>query len=94
MRSIIQLNDPADFVLASGSAHSVEEFISVVFEYFDLDWRKYVEVDPSLLFRQQPVKIGNVTKLKEKTGINLTHKFDDFVKLLVEDHLTTSANEA
>lgn len=88
MRSIMQLNEPDDFVIASGFAYTVEEFIFHVFRYFDLDWRQYVEVDPDLLFRQQPVKVGNASKLEEKTGLNLARNLGNFVQLLVEDHLS------
>ena len=93
MRAILQLSEPDDFVVASGNAHSVEEFVSSVFGYFDLDWREYVEEDPTILFRQQPLKIGNSTKLTERTGISLAHNLDEFVRLLVEDHIYRFSKE-
>ncbi len=35
-----------DYVIATGQTHSVRQFLDEVFGYLDLDWQKYVEVDP------------------------------------------------
>jgi len=35
-----------DYVVATGETHSVKEFLAEVFGYLDLDWNKYVEIDP------------------------------------------------
>ena len=40
---------PDDFVLGTGDAHSVEEFVAESFSYAGLDWKKYVEIDPKYM---------------------------------------------
>src|SRR5688500_20354389 len=39
---MLQQPTPDDFVVATGEAHSVREFVERAFEYADLDWRKHV----------------------------------------------------
>ncbi len=43
---ILQHDTADDYVLATGETHSVREFLDEVFGYLDLDWQKYVEIDP------------------------------------------------
>ena len=43
---IMQQDKPDDYVIATGETHSVREFLDEVFGYLDLDWHKYVEIDP------------------------------------------------
>ena len=35
-----------DYIVATGESHTVREFVEEVFSYLDLDWQKYVEIDP------------------------------------------------
>ena len=42
MKDIMQLNDPEDFVIGTGIATSLEEFVSKVFDYFSLDYHDYI----------------------------------------------------
>jgi len=43
---MLQHTDPVDFVIATNETHSVREFLDEVFGNLQLDWTKYVEVDP------------------------------------------------
>ena len=51
---ILQQDKPDDFVIATGESHSVREFVEEVFGYLNMDWHKYVEVDP-MYFRPAEV---------------------------------------
>jgi GDPmannose 4,6-dehydratase len=42
---MMQRPEPDDYVIATGWTHSVREFLTIVFEYLDLDWTNYVEID-------------------------------------------------
>ncbi|GAI54090.1 unnamed protein product, partial [marine sediment metagenome] len=46
MHKILQNDKPEDFVIGTGEAHSVKEFVKEAFCYVDLDWEKYVKIDP------------------------------------------------
>jgi len=67
-QKILELPTSDDFIVASGEAHSVQEFTERVFDGFGLDWRDHVEVNRDVLTRQFKVRIGDVAKLKSETG--------------------------
>ncbi len=46
MRAMLQLPDPQDFVIATGQSWHLRDFVAAAFDHFDLDWRRYVRVDP------------------------------------------------
>jgi GDPmannose 4,6-dehydratase len=85
MHMILQHGEPDDFVIASGETHSVEEFLELAFGYFDLDWRKYVVIDPTL-FRPAEVDVllGDSTKIRKTLGWEPKVKFHDLVTMMIE----------
>src|SRR6202451_1370309 len=42
---MLQHREPTDFVIASGEAHSVREFLEEAFSYAGLNWQRHVEID-------------------------------------------------
>src|SRR5207253_892366 len=46
MWQMMQLPEPDDFVIATGEARSVREFLESAFSCADLNWEDYVEIDP------------------------------------------------
>lgn len=66
MWKVLQHFEPSDFVLATNTATSVEEFVQHCFDAINLDWRKYVEIDQRY-FRPTEVDslIGDYSKAKE-----------------------------
>lgn len=57
MYRMLQLDAPADFVVASGRPRKLEDFISLAFDAVSLDWREHVSVDPDL-FRPSDILVG------------------------------------
>ena len=57
---MMQQETPDDFVIATGRMESLTYFVAKAFEYFDLDWQKYVEINPSF-FRPNEIQysVGN-----------------------------------
>jgi GDPmannose 4,6-dehydratase len=49
MWRMLQCDQPDDFVVASGVAHSLEEFVATAFLDVGLDWRDHVDYDSSLV---------------------------------------------
>ncbi len=86
MYKILQQPEPDDFVLATGEAHSVKEFLEEAFQYAGLgDWKSYVEIDPKY-FRPAEVEalIGNAQKAKENLAWQPKIKFKDLVKIMID----------
>jgi GDPmannose 4,6-dehydratase len=46
MWMMLQQDTADDYAVATGSSISIRDFLKIVFEKLDLDWQKYVEVDP------------------------------------------------
>ncbi len=85
MWRILQHDTPDDFVIATGEAHSVREFAEQAFSCVDLDWERYVEIDPRY-YRPSEVDhlLGDATKAKELLGREPRTTFADLVRLMVE----------
>lgn len=86
MWKMLQLEKPDDFVIATGEAHSVKEFLEEAFRYAGFDnWQQYVEIDPKY-FRPSEVEvlIGDAAKAKEKLGWQPKIKFKDLVKIMID----------
>ena len=49
MWMMLQQEKPDDYIIATGTTISLEEFIAAVFERLDLDWKKYVKTDDRFL---------------------------------------------
>ena len=57
---MMQQKEAGDFVIATDRMESLTYFVAKAFEYFDLDWQQYVEINPSF-FRPNEIQhsIGN-----------------------------------
>jgi GDPmannose 4,6-dehydratase len=82
---MLQLDEPDDFVLATGEAHSVQEFLDAAFGHAGLDWKRYVKIDERY-FRPSEVDllIGDYAKAKAKLGWEPTVRFDELVQMMVD----------
>jgi GDPmannose 4,6-dehydratase len=82
---MMQQDDPDDYVVATGETHSVREFIELAFKFLDLDWHKYVKIDPRY-FRPTEVDLlqGDSTKAQQSLGWQPTVSFRQLVRLMVE----------
>ena len=49
MWMMLQADEPDDFVIATGTKYSVEDFLGFAFEHVGLDWKKYVKFDERYL---------------------------------------------
>ncbi len=85
MFRILQLPEPADFIVASGELHSVGEFAEIAFEEVGLDWRAHVETDMPLLKRTSYPFRGDSTKLRSATGWAPSVNFRGLVVNLVHE---------
>jgi len=85
---MLQQEKPDDYVVATGESHSVEEFVELAFSYLDLDWRKYVKIDPKL-FRPAEVDhlVGDASKARKVLGWQPTVSFPELVKMMVDSDL-------
>ena len=84
MHAILQLTDPEDFIIATGEEHSIREYVELAFGHVGLNYLDFVKVKEESITRQSVKRIGNPSKLKEKTGWNPSISFKDMVCKLVD----------
>jgi GDPmannose 4,6-dehydratase len=86
MWTMLQAEEPDDYVVATGEAHSVEEFVAAAFEHVGLDWREHVRFDEAFArgASDLPVLVGDSTKIRERLGWEPKVRFDELVRMLVD----------
>jgi GDPmannose 4,6-dehydratase len=91
---MLQQTKPDDYVVATGEAHSVKEFLEATFECLELDWKKYVEVDKRY-FRPAEVDhlCGDPSKAKKILKWRPKVSFKELVKMMVDHDLEMARQE-
>jgi len=85
MWAMLQQEQGDDYVLATGSTHSVRELLDVAFGHLDLDWQKFVELDARYLRPAEvDLLLGDPSKAKQKLGWQPKVGFRDLVQMMVE----------
>jgi GDPmannose 4,6-dehydratase len=85
---MLQQDEPDDFVIATGAAHSVRELVRIAFEHAGLDPEEHVRLDPRFL-RPAEVEhlVGDASKAREKLGWVPRTPFEEMVRLMVDADL-------
>ena len=93
---MLQADEPDDYVVATGEAHSVEEFVAAAFEHVGLDWREHVRHDESLSrgSADSPELVGDPTKIRERLGWEPEVRFGELVRRLVDADLEDLRTQA
>jgi GDPmannose 4,6-dehydratase len=93
MWQMVQNDQPADYVIATGETRSVEEFLNLAFEYVDLDWRDYVVQDPRFM-RPAEVEslVGDAGKAGRELGWEPIVTFPELVRMMVDADLDLVQN--
>lgn len=83
---MVQAEEPDDYVVATGEAHTVEEFVAAAFEQVGLDWREHVKRDESLVrgAADSPALVGDPAKIQERLGWDPEIRFDELVRRMVD----------
>jgi len=85
MWMMLQQPQADDFVIATGETHSVREFLDECFALLNLDWKKYVDVDPRY-FRPAEVDLllGDSSKARKAMGWKPRVTFKGLVKMMID----------
>lgn len=84
MWRMLQLEQPADFVIATGRAYRLEEFVMLAFEAVGLDWRDHVVSDKALLRPNEIMHSCGDARLAERLlGWRATVDMPEVVKRMV-----------
>jgi GDPmannose 4,6-dehydratase len=85
MWKILQAPEADDFVLGTGEAHSVREFVEEAFSYAGLDFEKYVQIDKRY-FRPTEVDllIADSNKARKKIAWEPRIRFRELVRIMAD----------
>jgi GDPmannose 4,6-dehydratase len=91
---MLQQNKPDDYVIATGENHSVREFLDEVFGYLELDWQKYVEIDPKY-YRPTEVDmlLGDASKAKKILGWKPKVGFKELARIMTDADMELARQE-
>jgi len=91
---ILQEEEPNDFVIATGTSHSVREFAEKVFQKLGLDYTQYVEIDRRY-FRPAEVDVllGDSTKAQKQLGWEPNVSFDQLIDMMIKSDLELANKE-
>lgn len=85
---MLQQDQPDDYVIATGETYSVRDFLDEAFGHLDMDWKKYVEIDPKY-YRPAEVDLllGDASKAREKLKWTPKVHFKELVRMMVDSDL-------
>ena len=94
MWRILQLEKSDDFVLGTGEAHSVREFVEEAFSYVGLQYSRYVKIDENYLRpTETDVLVSNSSKARRVLNWNPKVKFKQLVRIMVDADLRKTGLE-
>jgi GDPmannose 4,6-dehydratase len=88
MWMMVQRDEPDDFVIGTGTSHSVSDFVDAAFACVDLRREDYVRTDPDLA-RPADVEavVADPSKAKRELGWEAKTTFEEVVELMVRADL-------
>lgn len=86
MWSMMHHHEADDYVLATGTPHSVRDFVATAFRVVGIaDWENHVEISPALIRPgEQHPPIGDPQKAARVLGWKAETEFEQLVRLMVE----------
>jgi GDPmannose 4,6-dehydratase len=91
---MLQQDNPDDYVVATGHTYSVRQFLDEVFGHLNLEWQKYVAIDPKY-FRPTEVDLllGDASKAKKILGWQPKVNFKELAKMMTDTDWEIARNE-
>ena len=85
MWMMLQQATPDDYVVGSGIAHSVRDFVTLAFDHVGLDWQRHVVVDPKFIRPAEvDLLLADKTKAEKQLGWKARVDFAGLVRMMVD----------
>lgn len=85
MWRMLQVDEPDDYVLATGGRHSVREFMETAFEHAGLDWQEHVRFDERYLRPTEvDALIGDASKARTVLGWHPDVMAPELARIMVD----------
>ncbi len=91
---MLQQEKADDFVIATGETHSVREWIEECFGLLDMDWKKYVQIDPRYLRPAEvDLLLGDAGKAKRELKWEPKVKFKELAAMMIQHDMKAAQRE-
>jgi GDPmannose 4,6-dehydratase len=94
MWRMLQREEPEDYVVATGQAATVRQFLETAFTHADLDWSQYVRYDPKY---ERPSEvdalIGDPAKARDLLGWEPQVKVAELARIMVDADIRQLADQ-
>ena len=90
MYLMAQQNIPQDYILSSGRMYSLNEFIEITAEKLNIkDWKKYIDIDNSIITRKNNTKLfGDCSLAKKQLNWNRRcGSLDEIIEIMIKNEL-------
>lgn len=85
MWRMLQVDEPDDFVLATGGSFTVRTFLETAFSHVDLDWEKHVRFDERYLRPTEvDALVGDASHAEDKLGWKATVDTAELARIMVD----------
>lgn len=92
---MVQQDQPDDYVIATNEMHSVRELVKLAFSFVGIEeWEKYISIDKRFLRPAEVMELrGDYSKAKEKLGWEPKIKFNELIKMMVDEDVKRVESE-
>jgi GDPmannose 4,6-dehydratase len=85
---MLQQDRADDYVIATGTTHTVQRCVELAFERVGLEWQQYVVVDDAFKAPAEAYTlVGDASKARRELGWEPRKSFDDLIRLMVDADL-------
>jgi GDPmannose 4,6-dehydratase len=91
---MLQQEDPDDYVIATGTSHSVREFLTEAFDILGLDCQRHVKFDPRYLRPTEvPILQGDSSKARDLLGWKPKVTMPELCRMMIDADLELAERE-
>ena len=88
MWRMLAIDQPEDFIIATGETQSLRDFLRTAFEAVDLDWKQHTTISPSLMRPSDPLEIkGLPNKVRQYLSWQPKIKGNELVSMLIKSQI-------
>ena len=88
MWRMLQQKEPTDYVVGTGTMHTVRDLCAAAFGHVGLDWQKYVKVDPRFVRPAEvDVLLADASRARKELGWAARVDFEQLVHMMVDADL-------
>ena len=74
----------SEYIISSGKGHSIKEFLTITYNYFNLNYKNFIILNKNILKRKAENRIGSPAKLKKITGWKQKTSFNEMILRLIK----------